>query len=89
MIQQLVQRIIGGVPLSREQAAATVLTADPFDLVLHMEQVWNAFSDPAPPTPPAPLSPPARPAFLSSGHSTHSFRPPGRRMGPSWLQLCA
>lgn len=42
MIRQLVARLAnapGGSPLT---AARDVLTADPLDLILHMEQVWNA-----------------------------------------------
>lgn len=56
MFQQLVQRMVGpgvGAP----QAALSVLTADPMDLVLHMEQVWNTanvWAVPAPPAPPGP-----------------------------------
>lgn len=48
MFQQLVNRIMTTPPnppgLSREDAGATVLLADPFDLMLHMEQVWQVFS---------------------------------------------
>jgi len=49
MIQQLVQRVAAGVPalaipgMPANAATATVLMADPLDLVLHMEQVWNTF----------------------------------------------
>ena len=49
MIQQLVQRVAAGVPalaipgMPANAATATVLMADPLDLVLHMEQVWNAY----------------------------------------------
>jgi hypothetical protein len=49
MIKQLVQRWAagggpggGGLPGGLPQAVADVITADPFDLVLHMEQVWDA-----------------------------------------------
>ncbi len=49
MIPQLVQRIMDGNPnatppgpVSREDAVNRVLAADPFDLMLHMEQVWDA-----------------------------------------------
>lgn len=41
MIPLLVQRIFDATPLSKEQAALAVLTADPFDLTLHMEQIWD------------------------------------------------
>lgn len=40
MIQQLVQRLIAA-GMTREKAALSVLGSDPFDLVLHMEQVWD------------------------------------------------
>jgi hypothetical protein len=41
MIQQLVQRLVanGATP---QKAAANVLGSDPMDLILHMEQVWDA-----------------------------------------------
>jgi hypothetical protein len=52
MIQQLVQRLVSAV-VTRDQAAAIVLGADPLDLTLHMEQVWNAFDPWAPNPPPA------------------------------------
>lgn len=42
MIQQLVARLMATRGLSAERAAATVLTADPLDLALHQEQVWDA-----------------------------------------------
>ena len=47
MIQQLVQRIVAGVPalaippVLPNVAATNVLLADPLDLILHMEEVWN------------------------------------------------
>lgn len=45
MIPLLLQRIISGVggnpPMAKEDAARRILTADPFDLVLHMEQLWD------------------------------------------------
>ncbi|GAB4099271.1 hypothetical protein [Sinomonas halotolerans] len=41
MIQQLVRRLTGG-GVTQQQAAERVLTADPMDLILHMEQVWDA-----------------------------------------------
>jgi hypothetical protein len=46
MIQQLVQRIIAATNVTPQAAAATVLGSDPFDLMLHMEQVWAAFNGP-------------------------------------------
>ena len=63
MIQQLVYRLVAATSLTKEEAAARVLTADPVDLLLHMEQVWNAFS-PEPQNAPLPL--PARQTFLLS-----------------------
>ena len=50
MIQELVQRLAaggpGGIPAplpgGAPAAAAAVIQADPFDVVLHMEQVWDA-----------------------------------------------
>lgn len=42
MIQQLVQRVMDSNPvLTTQQAAETVLSADPMDLILYMEQVWD------------------------------------------------
>ena len=49
MIPQLVQRILAtGLPIDR--ARELVLTADPLDLILHLEQVWATY-DPGPPLP--------------------------------------
>ena len=45
MIRQLVARLTNPVavpPVTANAAAAAVLTADPLDLILHMEQVWSA-----------------------------------------------
>jgi len=77
MIPQLVTRITQGVPAnvpnpgdpalpgkSPEQAALQVLTADPYDLMLHMEQVWDTFNPWAPNPPPAG---PARRALWAGG----------------------
>ena len=63
MFQQLVQRMVAG-GMSRDAAAAAVLGADPFDLVLHMEQVWNIFNPWSPNAPPAG---PARQALFNLG----------------------
>src|SRR5580692_3733524 len=60
MFQQLVQRM--GPP--RDVAAATVLGADPMDLLFYMEQAWNTFNPWSPNAPPAG---PARQALFSSG----------------------
>lgn len=48
MIQQLVQRIIAS-GVQPHLAAQMVLEADPFDLALHLEQVWRAAHPWAPP----------------------------------------
>ena len=42
MIQQLLKRIVDKDLVSRDDAARMILLADPFDLLLHMEQVWSA-----------------------------------------------
>lgn len=64
MIQQLIDRMMAPPSnMSRDAAAAIVLMCDPFDLLLHMEQVWNAFRVWGPPPNPQPASP-ARLAFL-------------------------
>src|SRR5437773_8375233 len=62
MIQQLVQRWMSFTGKTQEAAALDVLGADPLDLVLHVEQVWNAFNPWSPNPQPAG---PAR-AFLWS-----------------------
>jgi hypothetical protein len=50
MIQQLVQRLIdGGMP--KLDAASVVLTADPLDLILYMEKVWDRVDPPLPAPP--------------------------------------
>jgi hypothetical protein len=67
MIQQLIQRLMAPpMNMNRDAAAAMVLTCDPFDLVLHMEQVWTAFQPWGPPPNPQPAGP-ARAAFLLLG----------------------
>lgn len=40
MIQQLVKRLTSGA-VTEPEAGAIVLSADPMDLILHMEQVWD------------------------------------------------
>jgi len=42
MIQQLLKRIVTKDGISRDDAAKMILTADPLDLLLHMEQVWSS-----------------------------------------------
>jgi hypothetical protein len=55
MIQQLVRRYMNANPgMSAQQAALTVLGADPLDLLLHMDQLWNVFNPWAPNNPPSP-----------------------------------
>ncbi|AKU99518.1 hypothetical protein AKJ09_06182 [Labilithrix luteola] len=77
MIQQLIQRMMGLAPgMSKEAAATQVLSADPFDLMLHMEQVWNAF---------APTSQGARTKLLATGaFNTYAPAPNGI---PAWDHL--
>jgi hypothetical protein len=41
MIPLLIQRIVTATGRTKEQVALDMLTADPFDLILHMEQVWD------------------------------------------------
>lgn len=42
MIQQLVQRLMtSGAGMTKKDAAEAVLSADPMDLILYMEQVWE------------------------------------------------
>jgi len=48
MIQQLLKRIVIKDGVSRDEAAKRILTADPLDLQLHMEQVWSAATNAAP-----------------------------------------
>ncbi|WP_248449426.1 hypothetical protein [Sinorhizobium meliloti] len=64
MIPQLVERIRVGVPLPIDQAREAVLTSDPLDLVLHLEQVWAAYDPVA--TGPLPILP-ARRTLMMSG----------------------
>jgi hypothetical protein len=87
MIQQLINRLMDplGPNMSRDDAAALVLTSDPFDLVLHMEQVWAAFQPWGPP--PNPQVGPGRLAFLalgSAGPLAAVVPPPGP---PCWDHL--
>ncbi|HEV2865888.1 MAG TPA: hypothetical protein VGX37_05185 [Allosphingosinicella sp.] len=66
MIQQLVRRLMMAPPgMSRNDAAHAVLTADPLDLFLHVEQVWSAFNPPPGAAPP--LAAPARTALAGGG----------------------
>ncbi|MDQ0564391.1 hypothetical protein QO004_006209 [Rhizobium mesoamericanum] len=67
MIPLLLQRIISGVggnpPMAKEDAARRILTADPFDLVLHMEQLWDVSK----PWGAIPAAGPGRRAFYGIG----------------------
>jgi hypothetical protein len=70
MIQQLVQRLVTlNIASTREDAAALVLAADPLDLVLHMEQVWDAFDPWGSNGPPAG---PARQALWLTGQFSNA-----------------
>lgn len=91
MIPQLVRRMvnppapgappIAGLPLLTEaDAAATVLSADPFDLVLHLEQVWDAANVWAPNGRPAG---PARQNLWATG-AFNIYLP---AMNPAWDHL--
>jgi hypothetical protein len=90
MIPLLVQRLVDG-GLTQEYAALRVLTADPLDLILHMEQLWD-FSQPWAATPaatPAALDPtqraagPARQALWATGEFA-SYMPTST---PAWDHL--
>lgn len=80
MIQQLVNRIMEGGS-SKEAAALRVLGADPFDLVLHMEQVWNVFDPWSPNPPPAGV---ARQNLFATGEFNNFAPTPG---APAWDHL--
>lgn len=88
MIPQLVRRMVNPPapgaplnpalpPLTEAQAAAAVLAADPFDLVLHLEQVWDAANVWAPNGVPAG---PARRALFGTG----AFSPYQPVTNPAW-----
>ena len=74
MIQQLVERMATspGSGFTQSTAAQAVLGADSLDLVLHMEQVWDASAPWSPNPPPAG---PARRALWATG-SFNGFAPP-------------
>lgn len=93
MIPQLVKRISAGLPanvpnpgdpaappVSEAEAALRVLTADPYDLMLHMEQVWDAFDPWAPAPRPAG---PARRSVWQRG----AFARYVPTVGPAWDHL--
>jgi len=79
MFQQLVQRM-GGAP---DVAAAKVLGADPFDLLLHLEQVWNDFNPWGSGNPPPPAGR-ARQTLINSGAF---FGNPPAPNAPAWDHL--
>lgn len=87
MIQQLVQRMVAGVPgpagvapIPLNISTGLVLGADPLDLVLHMEQVWNAFLPWG-----AANGPPAGPARLTLANTGAfaAYVPPQNAAGPN------
>jgi hypothetical protein len=74
MIQQLVRRLMAQ-GMGRNAAALAVLTADPLDLFLHVEQVWGAFNPPPGAAPP--LAAPARTGLAGGGRfGAAPVRPP-------------
>ncbi|MGV9709936.1 hypothetical protein ACWDTI_04655 [Gordonia sp. NPDC003424] len=81
MIPQLVQQIATSVPgQTPATAQAMLLTADPLDLVLRMEQVWNQANVWSQPTPPAG---PARSGLISLG----AFNAVPMPSQPAWDHL--
>jgi hypothetical protein len=80
MIQQLVRRITDGGS-TPEAAALQVLGADPLDLLLHMEQVWDMFNPWAPN--PSPTGPARRALFQQGGF----FMFPPAPGAPAWDHL--
>jgi hypothetical protein len=80
MIPQLVQRLIATVG-SRDDAARMVLSAHPFDLMLHMEQVWDT-AFPIVTTPP--FLPPARNTLWQTGQFSQFGPLPSN---PAWDHL--
>lgn len=79
MFQQLVQRIVIKDGVSVNIAAARVLSADPFDLVLHMDQIWNDFNPWLPGAPPAGK---ARQAIFGTGE--FNLYAPSSPGSPAW-----
>jgi hypothetical protein len=83
MIPLLIQRMVNGtgaIPgMSKEDAAKRVLKADPFDLALHMEQLWDISK----PWDPDPAAGPGRRALYSIG----GFAPYVPAATPAWDHL--
>lgn len=69
MIQQLIQRMVAS-GYTQNAAAQEVLTSDPLDLALHMEQVWSAAGHPVGP---------ARQALWATGKFAAYAPPAGSR----------
>ncbi len=89
MIQQLVERLANAsTPPDVPGAVADVLTADPLDLVFHMEQVWDAANLHAPNPRPAG---PARQFLLAANQFDPVVPPvndpPANPASPAWFHL--
>ena len=63
MIRQLVRRLMDMTAIGQPEASLTVLTSDPIDLALYMEQAWEASRGPSASSDPSP----GRKALLSLG----------------------
>jgi hypothetical protein len=74
MIPQLIERMTS--QMTKEAAGAVLLTADPLDLLLHMEQLWDFAAAPAIPSP-------ARRALWQTGRF-NGFAP---KEMPAWEHL--
>jgi hypothetical protein len=84
MIQQLVTRLAAQSGTLPEQEAGRVLTADPLDLVLEMEEVWDRANLFSPNTGPAGHTGPAGPARLTlmgTGEFHDPANPPANAPG--------
>lgn len=89
MIQQLVQRLINGGEPS-QNAAAAVLRMDPFDVVLYLEQVWqanNPWGLPRPLPVVAPVNPLLQPAARGAFVPIGAFSPIVPLAGFTWDHL--
>lgn len=84
MIPLLVNRIATGnssnAPMTPRDAALRVLAADPLDLILHMEQLWELSQ----PWGGLPVVPAARQVFWNAGEFATYLPVPGR---PAWDHL--